>query len=212
MENIVHEYQKEAVNKKQAEYTKPVLDFDDIVSIQVPTKTRGACDHPWLPAMFTKTIIKSNQETQYEVCSRHGVIAGVFPRNQLYHNKYLTAELLCININESQAMKQTQLSVAKASSLYNKLSGKNFCKCKSDCSKNSRCSCVMLGKLCVKKCHMKRSDGAKVACRNCATTKHNYKFFLPFEFLSCLLSRFLLLSHKKITGNLTCLITNNPSP
>ncbi len=76
--------------------------------------------------MVTKTIIKSNQETQYEACSRHGVIAGVFPRNQLYHNKYLTSELLCININESQAMKQTQLSVAKASPLYNKLSGKNF--------------------------------------------------------------------------------------
>jgi len=143
---------------KRAQCTKLVLEYGDIVSIQVPTVSRGACDHPWLPEMVTKIILKSKQETQYEVCSKHGVLAGVFPRNQLYHNKYLTAELL--GINEAHARERRSLSVA-------------FCKCKSNCSKNSRCSCVMLGKFCLKKCHMKRIDGTKAKCRNFAPTKHN---------------------------------------
>jgi len=156
---------------KRAQCTKLVLEYGDIVSIQVPTVSRGACDHPWLPELVTKIILKSKQETQYEVCSKHGVLAGVFPRNQLYHNKYLTAELL--GINEAHARERRSLSVAKASALYNKLGGRTFCKCKSNCSKNSRCSCVMLGKFCLKKCHMKRIDGTKAKCRNCAPTKHN---------------------------------------
>ena len=49
MVNIAHDYKKkqaEMVNKKRAEYMKPVLDCGDIVSIQVPSQSRGACDHP----------------------------------------------------------------------------------------------------------------------------------------------------------------------
>jgi hypothetical protein len=163
--------QAEAVNRKRSHYTKPLLDCGDIVSIQVPPQSRGACDHPWLPVMVTQIIMKKNKEAQYEVCSKHGILEGIFPRNQLYHNQYLTAELL--GINEAQARSKTKLSVAKASAMYNTLGGRNVCRCKSDCSKNSRCSCIMLGRFCVKKYHLRRSDGTKIKCRNCAPTKHN---------------------------------------
>jgi hypothetical protein len=71
--------------------------------------------------MVTKIIMKSHQQTQYEVCSRQGVLTGVFTRNQLYHNKYLTAELL--GIHGTHARKKIQLSVTKASAMYNTLGG-----------------------------------------------------------------------------------------
>jgi len=82
------------VNKKRAEYMKPVLDCGDIVSIQVPSQSRGACDHPWLPVMVAKIIMKSNQETQYKVCSRHGVLAGIFPEKSAVSQQVLDSRAL----------------------------------------------------------------------------------------------------------------------
>jgi hypothetical protein len=106
MEKIVHAYQKrqaESVNKKRAQYTKPVLECRDIASIMVPPQSRAAYDHPWLPVMVIQVISKSQDSTQCQVCSKEGVLQGIFQRNQLYHDQYLTADLL--GINEMHAKK-----------------------------------------------------------------------------------------------------------
>ena len=168
MEKIAAKHQRkqgEQVNSKRAKSIKPVLDVGNIGLIQVEGNTRAATDHGWLPVMVTSTRMISPDNIMYKLCTQHGYLEGEFTRGSIYPHEHMTAPMMRINPivpNFGQ-----NLSIAKASALYNSLGGSNFCKCGTNCLKNKKCSCVSLGKLCSEKCHKKRKDGKEVYCGNC---------------------------------------------
>lgn len=168
MEKIAATHQKkqgEQVNSKRAKLNKPVLDVGNIGLIQVEGNTRAATDHGWLPVMVTSTRMVSPNNIMYKLCTQHGYLDGEFVRESIYAHEHMTAQML--RINPMVPKFGQNLSVAKASALYNSLGGSNFCKCGTNCLKNKKCSCVALGKLCSNKCHKKRKDGKGIHCDNC---------------------------------------------
>jgi hypothetical protein len=175
MEKIAAHYQKkqaEKVNKYRARFEKAVLDVGDIASMKVDTKTRAATDLGWLPVMVTFVREVSENKYMYSLCTQHGYLEGEYQRNDIYLNKYLTAAILRIN-PMTRGFKH-DLTISKASALYNMLGGASFCRCKTNCLVSSRCSCRQLGKLCVSKCHGQKKNGEPVNCQNCATEHHMY--------------------------------------
>ena len=89
----------------------------------------------------------------YKLCTQHGYLEGEFVRGSIYPHEHITAQML--RINPMRPNFENDLTIARASALYNKLGGSNFCKCGSNCLNSKRCSCVALGKLCTEKHHKK---------------------------------------------------------
>jgi hypothetical protein len=168
MEKIAVQHQKkqgEAVNRRRAKDTKPVLDVGDIGLIEVEGNTRAATDHKWLPVMVTSTRLVSPGNVMYKLCTQHGYLVGEYVRGVIYPHETMTAEML--KINPLKPKFEQDLSIATASAKYNALGGAKVCRCTSNCLKSKRCCCMALGKLCSAKCHGKRKDGKVVPCENC---------------------------------------------
>jgi hypothetical protein len=171
MEKIAAKHQMdqgEKINKKRAKLNKPVLEVGDIGVIKVEGNTRAATDHAWLPIMVTSTRLISPNNIMYKLCTQHGHLRGEFVRGDIYPHEHITPEML--KINPTIPNFNQDLTVPKASALYNMLGGATFCRCKTNCLISKRCSCIALGKLCVEKCHGKRKDGKPIKCENCAQT------------------------------------------
>jgi hypothetical protein len=90
----------------------------------------------------------------YKVASKDGFISGKFSRGELRPQKHVMAKLMGINIAELEKSKEKGLTLLQAHGRYLPIGGKNTkCRCKTDCSKSTTCSCKRAGKFCTKHCH-----------------------------------------------------------
>ena len=157
--------QAEAVNKLMGTQSKKkILDVGDIGLIKVEGNVKAATDFPWLPVAVVKVHPGKGElvPTRYSVCSRDGYLKGTFGRNEIQYQELQTKKTM--GINPKQATFKKNLTVAKASSLYNVHGGSYSCQCKGACTVESRCTCRMNNVFCTSKCH--RGRGGNNLCRN----------------------------------------------
>jgi hypothetical protein len=132
-----------------------------------PPKTRNSCDHPYLSVMVTGTCIAGELSTiTYKLCCQYGRLRGVFARESIQFEEYMTPEIVQIDTMKPKFDAKI-LSVEEASAKHNILGEKSYCQCRKDCALVPKCSCIALGKLCREKCHGGSKNMNKVKCSNC---------------------------------------------
>jgi hypothetical protein len=170
MELIASKYQKiqgEQINKKRAvaENYKHILQIGDIGAIRVPPNVRGATDFPFLSIMVTDAkMSKTSGIVRYAICTQLRHLEGVYNRDMIEHDAAMTQRIVKI---DPMAPGFKDNLTASASAIYNRLGGKSFCRCKSDCIHSKNCKCILMGRLCRPKCHAPRKDGLPVHRSNC---------------------------------------------
>jgi hypothetical protein len=88
------------------------------------------------------------------VASKDGHITGTYGREELQPQEHITAKLMGIDIASLGKGMNAALTPLQAHSRYLPAGGKNAkCRCKTDYSKSSTCSCRKAGKFCTKHCH-----------------------------------------------------------
>jgi hypothetical protein len=108
-----------------------------------------------LPVVITSLhYYKQSGNIRYKVASKDGHITGTYGREELRPQQHITAKLMGIDIASLGKGTNAALTPLQAHSRYLPIGGKNTkCRCKTDCSKLSTCSCRKAGKLCTKHCH-----------------------------------------------------------
>ena len=108
---------------------------------------------------------KSGMSTfnHYRVASRDGYLEGWYARENLEYDPISNVKIAGIDTEREGFL--NDLTIARASALYNQSGGATTCKCQSDCAKNRRCSCKSVGNFCTSKCHGGRGKNSK--CTNC---------------------------------------------
>ena len=167
-----------AVNKsrKSTAYVE-FLKVGDMCKIEVEGNTRAATDYKYLPVKITACKQKSSRSgkstsNQYQIASRDGYLEGWYARENLEYDPMINVKIAGIDTEKEGFLKE--LTIARASALYNQNGGATTCQCKSDCAENNRCRCKKAGNFCTSKCHGGRGKNSK--CTNCmpaAVDVHN---------------------------------------
>jgi len=108
-----------------------------------------------LPVVITSLhYYKQSGNIRYKVASKDGHITGTYGREELRPQQHITAKLMGIDVASLGKGANAALTPLQAHSRYLPIGGKNTkCRCKTDCSKSTTCSCRKAGKLCTKHCH-----------------------------------------------------------
>jgi hypothetical protein len=108
-----------------------------------------------LPVVITSLhYYKQSGNIRYRVASKDGHITGTYGREELRPLQQITAKLIGIDIASLGKGTNAALTPLQAQSRYLPIGEKNKkCRCKTNCSKSSTCSCRKAGKLCTKHCH-----------------------------------------------------------
>jgi len=108
-----------------------------------------------LPVVITSLhYYKQSGNIRYKMASKDGHITRTYGREELRPQQHITAKLMGIDIALLGKGTNAALTPLQAHSRYRPIGGKNTkCRCKTDCSKSSTCSCRKAGKLCTKHCH-----------------------------------------------------------
>ena len=158
--------QANQVNTKRLKLSKIVLESGDICNIVVEGNVRAATDLPQIPVVVTEVFESDiTGHISYRVASRDGYLKPRFQRQQLQHYPHMNAALLGIDIAKPGFL--SDLDVARASALFNKLGGGGSCGCKKgDCAApKSRCKCKARKSFCTTKCHDGRGANPKCTLR-----------------------------------------------
>jgi hypothetical protein len=119
-----------------------------------------------LPVVITSLhYYKQCGNIRYKVASKDEHITGTYGREELQPQQHITEKLMGIDIASLGKGTNAALTPLQAHSRYLPIGGKNTkCRCKTDCSKSSTCSCRKAGKFCTKHCHKNNT-----ICRWCDT-------------------------------------------
>ena len=144
---------------------KKILEVGDIGLLKVEGNVKAATDFPLLPVAVVKVYPGKGElvPPRYSVCSRGGYLKRTFGQNEIQYQELQTKKTK--RINPKQATFKKNLTVAKASSLYNVHGDAYSYQFKGACTVESRCSCRSNNVFSTSKCH--RGRGGNNLCRNC---------------------------------------------
>ena len=174
--SAAQERQAVTVNRKRGESYKEVLEEDDVCLVSVHHKVRGATDKKSFAVLITKVIPRTNRSTnvktyRYRCLTTAGYLKLNMDRTALDYKPQLTGALM--GIDRSTADEYSSLTIEQANIKINHLGGAKerpkvtSCRCVTDCSKNTSCSCRKAKVTCTSKCHGGR--GGNIYCQLCTT-------------------------------------------
>ncbi len=110
------------------------------------------------------TLLINYQNIKGYPMNRDGYLKGTYGRNEIEYQELQMKKTMGINNNLAKFKKN--LTVARASALYNVHGGSYSCQCKGACTVEARCTCQMNNVFCTSKCHRERG-GNKLCWNSC---------------------------------------------